>query len=143
METDFLQKIKEFHESPEGKKALRGFAEKIEREERRKEKAKDYVLSLSKYKFDKLVSRLIAENGEERRDKCWKERCEPYPTNLMYLLFDAAQIGGKEYQKPLDRGDEIFGGRTVKFRGYYFNWIYGQGVIQRIFNSKKQEILNI
>jgi hypothetical protein len=143
METDFLQKIKEFHESPEGKKALQEFAEKIAREHKRKEKAKDYLLSLSKYKFDKLVSRLMVQNGEERRDKCYKEGCEPYPTNLMYLLFEAASIGGKEYTKTLDRGDEIFGGGTVKFRGYYFNWIHGQGTITRIFNNKKEEIFSI
>jgi hypothetical protein len=143
MTTDFLQKIKEFHESPEGKKALQEFAEKIAREHKRKEKAKDYLLSLSKYKFDKLVSRLIAENGEERRDKCWKERCEPYPTNLMYLLFDGASLGGKQYDKVLDRGDSLFGGGTFKFRGYYFNSLYGQGVIHRIFNSRKEEIFNL
>ena len=143
MATDAFQKLKEFHESPEGKKSILEFFEKIERERKRKEKAKDYLLSLTKYKFDKLVSRLIAENGEERRDKCWKERCEPYPTHLMQLLFDGAEMGGKEYNKVLDRGDEIFGGGTFKFRGYYFNSLYGQGVIQRIFNSRKEEIFSI
>lgn len=143
MEKNVFQKLKEFHESPEGKKSILEFFEKLERERKRKEKAKDYLLSLSKYKFDKLVTRLISENGEKQRDKCWKERCEPYPTHLMYLLFEGATLGGKEYNKVLDRGDGMFGGGTFKFRGYYFNFLYGQGVIYRIFNSKKEEIFNL
>lgn len=142
MEKSMIEKLRDFLATDEGRKASEEFWAKIQREDERKIKAKEYLVSISKPKLDKLISRLIEDNGDEWRDKCWKNRYEPYPTNLMGLLFDGAIAGGKESREAL-KSKGYFSESVVKFRGYYFSRVYGQGVIFSIFNSKKEEIFSI
>lgn len=135
-----FEKFKQFLDSEEGQKSLDLFAQKLDGKRKRVERANEYLQRLKKPAFDELVLKELAKHDEEWRDRCWAKGCEPYPSNLLSLLFSVAEAFGKPFKGILDEFDQSFGGGTVSYRGYYFNWIHGQGTVLRIFNSNREEI---
>jgi len=143
MANDMLERLKSFLDSPEGIAAVERMTEKMRVEDARKQKAFEYIESLSNKELKSKLMREIAKHDDAYENKCYARGYMPHPSNLMYFVFDAAQIGGKPYKKILDDFDEAFGGGTIKYRGYYFNWIFGQGTVLRIFNNKKECIFSL
>jgi hypothetical protein len=143
MANDMLERLKAFMDSPEGIASMERMAEKMRREDERKRRAFEYIDKLSNKDLKIKLTKEIDRHDEAYKDRCYARGYMPHPRNLMYFVFDAAQIGGKPYKKILDDFDEAFGGGTIKYRGYYFNWIFGQGTVLRIFNSKKECIFSL
>jgi hypothetical protein len=135
-----LEKLKQFLDSEEGQKSMELFGKKLEAEHQRYTRANEYLQKLKKPDFDALLLKEISKHDEAWRDRCWKAGCEPYPSNLMELMFRVAEEFGKTHKGILDEFDQSFGGGTCTYRGFYFNWIHGQGTVLRIFNSNREEI---
>jgi hypothetical protein len=135
-----LNKLRAFLDSEEGQKSLEAFAQRENEKEKRYTKANQYIQSLKSKDFEDLLKKEIAKHDEAWRDRCWKAGYEPYPSNLLELLFSVAERFGKPVKQILDEFDREFGGGTFRYRGFYFNWIHGQGTVLRIFDSDKEEI---
>ena len=83
--------------------------------------------------FDKLMYRIILEHGEDWRDKCYHNGCEPFPNNKLSFILNYIEDRCKTIKVKklkIDYPNEI-----REFKGYYFQIIYGQGVITRIYNK--------
>lgn len=89
--------------------------------------------------FDKLIYRIVLEHNEDWRDKCYSEGCEPYPNNKLQFILDYVQFNGDlvKVKKLMSN----FPNRIFEFSGYYFQDIYGQGVITRIYNKKDLKLM--
>lgn len=136
----------DFFNSPEGLESIRKFAEKIEKEVVRAKKLDAYLSSLTYEQLLDLFKRVDAKHTERWKDVCYSNGYEPYPWNIVYPAFKAAELFGEDYdydqEKPLDDFDAHFGAFTKTYLGFYFNWIYGQGTILRVFDKDKKEIFH-
>jgi len=135
-----LEKLKDWFDSEEGQKSIELFGKKLEAKHQRYVRANEYLQKLKKPQFDALLLKEISKHDEAWRDRCYDKGYEPYPSNLLSLLFHVAEEFGKTHKGVLDEFDQSFGGGTRTYRGFYFNWIHGQGTVLRIFNSNREEI---
>lgn len=137
-----IENLKEFLDSPEGKESLQKWADKIRRNDDRLEKAHNIIKERGCDFFDSLISREINKYTEEYRNKCYERGYEPYPTRITGTIFAAA---GRYYdsihEEALDEFDSHFGGGTVNYMGYQFNWIHGQGTVLRIFKDGEELLM--
>ena len=89
----------------------------------------------------KLIERIEKKHDDRWRILCHNEGYEMKLWNIANVLFDAAEMFGSEHNgEPLDNFDANFGAYTILYGDLYFNWIYGQGTILRIFDKDKMEI---
>jgi hypothetical protein len=137
-----LDKLKAFMDSPEGEAWEAKYAAEIKFTEDRKIRAEAYLSSLTQEKFESILTSEIEKHGEEWKDKCYSKGCMPYPSNIMQIIFDVASDYGFQHEGYLDTFDENFGGGTSVYRNYYFNWINGQGTVQRIFNKYREQLFS-
>jgi len=89
--------------------------------------------------FDKLMYRIILEHGEDWRDKCYHNGCEPFPNNKLSFILNYIEDRCKTIKVKklkIDYPNEI-----REFKGYYFQIIYGQGVITRIYNKNDLRLM--
>lgn len=144
MSDSMLERMQAFLNSPEGEKSLREFAAKIEREAVQAKKWGDYLSTLTYEQRLELFQRVDAKHDERWRELCYSRGYEPYPWNIVHPVFKAAELYGEDYdydkEGPLDSFDEHFGAFTKLYLGFYFNWIFGQGTVLRVFDKDKQEI---
>lgn len=87
--------------------------------------------------FDSLVNRIISKNGDEWRDKCYKNGSMPYPTPLLESLFDLAEQEGEETNEPIDGLTEHFPSDIWEYKGWQFALTYGQGTCGSVYHNKK------
>ena len=137
-----LERFDKFINSEEGQRSLKEFAEELNRKHERVVKAKTYLDSLSQEEFEQKLLSEIEKHDDNWRRKCYDKGYEPYPSNLLGMVFSVADLGDEstEYNEILDDFDAHFGAGTKIYRDYYFNWIFGQGTVLRIFNKNKEEI---
>ena len=138
-----IEKFKAYLESPEGKadldKELKDIAAKAKLDEGRFRRFEDW---LKNNDFDKLLYRLILEHGEEWREKCWYDGFEVSPNNK--LSFVIQYITENHAPVKVNELDCVFANSIWQFKGYYFQMIWGQGVITKIFNKDDlRELLTI
>lgn len=143
MSNKMLEEMRAFMKTPEGKASMERMKAKIQREGERKRRAFEYINNLTREEFELKLAKEIARHDRAYEDRCYAKGHMPHPRNLMYFVFNAAEIGGRPYNKQLDEFDVNFGGGTIKYRGHYFNWIFGQGTVLRIFNPKKECIFSL
>lgn len=93
--------------------------------------------------FDSLIGRLILEHDDNYRDKCYKNGYEPYPNNKLTILFELIQIEGEEIEKIDFKNDTHFKNTVYKYKNYYFQFIYGQGTITKIYDQNHENIFSI
>ena len=91
--------------------------------------------------FDNFIGRIIREHGEDYCDMCYKKGCEPYPNNKYYLLLKLVEIEGEQVDKNIF--DCCFPNQVIKYNNYYFQWIWGQGVINNIYDNRKELLLSL
>ena len=83
--------------------------------------------------FDKLMFRIIFEHNDKYYDMCYSKGCEPYPNNKLDFILQYVDIYGKVViVKKLKCN---FSSTIYEFNGYYFEFVYGQGVIITIYNK--------
>lgn len=100
-------------------------------------------LSFEKYlktnDFDLLMYRIVLEHGNDWRDKCYHNGYEPYPNNKLSFILNYVEDRCniiKIKKLFIDLPNEI-----REFNGYYFQHIYGQGMITRIYNKKDFKLI--
>jgi hypothetical protein len=93
--------------------------------------------------FNTLLYRMILKHDDEYRSRCYERGYEPYLNNIMRFIFKyVTQRGGKQVE--VRELDNLFNNKIWEFNGYYFQIIWGQGVILKIFNKEdSREIFTI
>ena len=133
--------LKDFAESEEGKafhKEYFGNLQKIQDiQEGRYRKFEKYLES---HDFDKLMQRLILENGDKWREKCWHKGYEPYPTNKLGFLIEYLLHNYEPIEVP-EIEPKHFPSTIYFFKGYYFQTICGQGCFHRIYNKENMKMI--
>lgn len=84
--------------------------------------------------FNKLLYRLILiHNSDEYRDNCYHNGYMPMPNNILQFILD--YIIDRYAPITVNILDCDFPNEIRFFKGYYFQNIYGQGVIIKIINK--------
>lgn len=89
--------------------------------------------------FDKLIYRIILEHDENWRDSCYEKGHEPHPNNKLTFILNYIEDRGNIVK--VDEIDSEYPNEIFEFKGYYFQDIYGQGVITKIYNKKDLKLL--
>jgi hypothetical protein len=89
--------------------------------------------------FDKLIYRLIDEHNDEYIDKCYNNGYQPYPNNKLNFLLN--YLCEKYKERNVKELDSDFMNTIRQYKGYYFQIIYGQGSIMRIYNKRDFRLL--
>jgi len=85
--------------------------------------------------FDTLLYHIILKHGDGYRSRCYENGYEPYPNNIMRFIFSyIIERGGKEVNKK--EFDVPFLNQIFEFNGYYFQIVWGQGSIMKIYNKE-------
>lgn len=126
-------------ESPESDEYFNNLKKDQDIKEQRFQRLEEY---LKTHDFDVFLQKIIKDNGDEWRIKCYKKGFQPYPTNLMQLLYDYVEKHGIA-QELGSVDDNAFESSLYLFKGYYFQLFCGQGCVIRVFNSNKEIILTI
>ena len=137
--TDKLNDYLEFLKTPEWEESIRKFQEELQLEEDRKINNIERIKKMfnDQETFDSLVNRIISKNGDEWRDKCYKNGVMPYPTQLLTSLFDLSEIYGVEITEPIDDLTEHFPSDIYEYKGWQFSLTYGQGTCGSVYHNKK------
>jgi hypothetical protein len=117
----YTKKLRDFLESPEGKKSMSNFAKKIKREGERRNQAWEFLESLSEERFEELLEKMIVreEIFEEREYQKGKLKS----SNVFNTVFNAILENSKE---ECDDDNMFFGGGSI-YRGYEWKIFVGQG----------------
>jgi hypothetical protein len=127
------QRLKEWEESGEADKWVKKYAEQQDAKDRRSLK----LNSLDDEAFERFMQKVFVDNGEEWKEKCFYNGCEPYPTNLMYLAIDTARLYGEDVSQASADAGASFPEQVNFYRGYYFSTIYGQGASSSIMTEEQ------
>jgi hypothetical protein len=131
-----LKKIDEWVESDEGKT----YFEK----ERKKliikgERYLRFEKWLENNDFDILINKLISEHNNEYREKCYNNGFEPYPNNKLAFIIDYVV---DNYESIIvTQINSVFPNQIWCFKEYYFQMIWGQGVLTNIYKIKDLKLL--
>ena len=136
--SSMLEKLKEFMESDEGKRAMDEWAEKNENQ------YNILVSQLERFhakfgnitEFDNILTRIMNKyNSDFYRDKWYGIGIEP-PENLYWFLFEyAKKYGRKCTDGEWEKYSNIFTSELYFVHGYFFNRMDGQGSIIKISKS--------
>lgn len=130
------KKIDEFFESEEGIAYLE--KERIKKiiEQERYDRFENW---LKHNDFDKLLYKVVLKHDADYVAKCWHNGCEPYPNNVLTFIIDYV-INISETVNVQELRCK-FSNDIWYFKGYYFQMIYGQGVITRIYNKEDMRLI--
>lgn len=117
----YTKKLRDFLESPEGKKSMSNFAKKLKIESERRNQAWEFLESLSEERFEELLEKMIVreEIFEEREYQKGKLKS----SNVFNTVFNAILENSKE---ECDDDNMFFGGGSI-YRGYEWKIFVGQG----------------
>jgi len=91
--------------------------------------------------FDKLMYRLINEHNDDYAEKCYHNGCEPYPNNKLSFLLSYITRDGISHPIEVKKIKVDFPNDIWEFKGYYFQFIFGQGTMIRIYNKDDMRLL--
>jgi hypothetical protein len=136
-----LKALRDFLDSPEGEAHLKEYFGEIAYKQKIAEgRYRRFEEWLKRNDFDKLMYRLIMENGEEWQEKCWHKGYEAYPNNKLAFIIDYLVHN----YEPIDVSaiePEHFPSTIYFFKGYYFQTICGQGCFHRIYNKEDMRMV--
>lgn len=140
MSKTMFENFIKFIDSPEGKIDIENYFNKINgMYEIQKKRYKRFEEWIETNDFDRLMYRLILEHDADYIDKCQYNGYMPFPNNKLDFVvnyvfheFETIKVG----QLDCDFPNEI-----RCFKGYYFQHIYGQGTILRIYNKDDLKML--
>lgn len=90
--------------------------------------------------FSQTLYKLIKKHNDEYKDKCLSKGFELYPNNVLNLIFKHVFNTVKSGSQVVDFN---YPGETYYYRGFFFEIIFGQGVVVIIYNENKNVILSI
>ena len=135
----FKKIIEEFPETPEGKLYFENMKSQHELKLKRYLRFEEW---LKNNDFEALMFRLIHEHNEDYREKCYHKGYEPFPNCKLAFLIDYITHNREDIRVP--ELDCDFSNQIWFFRGYYFQMVWGQGVITNIFNAEdKRHVLQV
>ena len=130
------RKLEEWAKSPE----YEAYCEKI---------GKQYELQLKRFAkfeewlkyndFDKLIQRLISEHDDKYHEKCYNKGYQPYPNNKLSFLVD--YVVHKFEPIKVTELNCNFSNEIWFYKGYYFQMVYGQGVLTNIYDKETMELI--
>jgi len=82
--------------------------------------------------FDTTFYMLILKHDDVYRNKCYNNGYEPTPNNVLMFILDYVEM--KCSPVVVNELECEFNNITWEFNKYYFQLIYGQGIITRIYN---------
>jgi len=139
MDVDELQKeMDEWVESPEGNAYFENMKIKRSIQESR------YMLFekwLETNDFDKLMYRLILEHNDDYISKCYHNGYEPYPNRKLNFIIEYVTKNIKPNTTIVKELECDFSNAVWEFKGYYFQYIHGQGTIFRLYNKDDLRLL--
>lgn len=89
--------------------------------------------------FDDLMLRIIEEHNDNWINNCYLKNCKPYPNNKLSFILEYVERKGEKVI--VNEIKSNFVNEIFEFKGYYFQMIYGQGVITKIYNKADKRIL--
>jgi hypothetical protein len=132
-----LEAIKEFPNTPEGKKYFENMRKindiKVSRYKR-------FEKWLENNDFDELMLRLIHEHNDDYVEKCYHNGYEPYPNRKLAFIIDYL-VHNYEAIEVAEIEPEHFPSTIFFFKGYYFQTICGQGCFHRIYNKEDMRMV--
>lgn len=137
-----IQKTIDWLNSDEGRAKAEEFAKELAEKRKIKKKRFDrFEAWLEKNDFDSLIYRLIHEHDDDYFDKCYHQGFEPFPNNKLQFVFDYVFERGSKPKKIPKKLECDFANAVVEFKGYYFQIIWGQGAIERIWNKEDKKLI--
>jgi hypothetical protein len=123
--------IQNFVNSDEGKAY---FEKDRKKDELQKLRYQRFEKWLETNDFDKLLYKQILIHNDDYCTKCYHNGYEPMPNNVLSFIID--YISHNYESIIVNDLDCDFSNDIWFFKGYYFQQIYGQGVITKIFNKE-------
>jgi hypothetical protein len=135
---DMKEKIDDWFESPAGQEYFNIIAEKHKILNQRHKRFEEW---LKNNDFDKLMYRLINEHNDDYIDNCYHNGYQPYPNNK--LNFVIGYVTKDDVPHPINVKEikSDFPNEIWEFNDYYFQLIYGQGTLIRIYNKADMRLL--
>jgi len=133
-----LNEFKNYLDSPRGKKYINKLSEKHMIQKNRYELFEKW---LETNDFDKLIYRLILEHDDEYMDKCYHNGFEPYPNNKLSFVVDYIMKDDIPHPITVKYLECDFPNTIYEFKGYYFQHIFGQGTMLRIYNKDDEKLI--
>jgi hypothetical protein len=138
-----IEKLKTLLNSEEGQALMRKFVEeRVKKQEIANGRYRKFEKFLETHDFDEIMQRLIAENGDEWRGKCYKKGYMPHPNNKLAFLIDYV-VHNYEPITVDELECEHFPDGIWFIKGYYIQMIWGQGVLTNIFDKNKKFLLQV
>ena len=136
---DMVERLKAFLESEDGKESSRKFAEKMlfKRELKKKHIEKIKKMFHDQETFNILVNKILNRHDDAYVDKCYKNGYMPHPMNLLYSLFDLANIEGVELTESLDDLTENWPSEIHEYMDWQFAVTHGQGSVCSVYYKKE------
>jgi len=129
-------------ESPEGIASTKKYFEKLaEKQALQNSRFKRFEEWLENNDFDKLMYRLILEHGDDYIDKCYHNGFMPFPNRKLSFVIDYVTRDDVPHPVSVKELECDFANDIWEFRGYYFQNIFGQGTITRIYNKDDLRLL--
>ena len=137
-----IDKLREFMNSEEGELWLEEQSRKAKLKNERILKLHERLSSLSDEEFSQFIGKLISKHDDAYEDRMYSQGIMPHPNRLLSLAFDVAIEIGVTVE-PFDEFPQIFPSDTVEYRGFYFEYVYGQGTVSRIYSPEKLLIFQL
>ena len=137
-----IDKLREFMNSEEGERWLEEQSRRARLKNERIRKLHERLSSLSDEEYAQFIDKLISKHDDAYKDRMYSQRIQPHPNMLLSLVFDVAIEIGVPVE-PFDEFPQIFPSDTVDYRGFYFEYVYGQGTVSRIYSPQKLLIFQL
>ena len=133
---DFTKSINEWAESDSGKKYFENVIVALKSKHFRFNSFEEW---LKHNDFDDLLYRLINKHDDKYCERCYHNGYETKPNNALSFIIDYVIRNNKTVNVPAINCD--FPNKIWEFNEYYFQLIWGQGVITNIYNKDDMKLL--
>lgn len=139
MRIDAEKMIEELHEWAESDEGCAYFERERKRNEIKVNRFRHFEKYVETIDFDELMYRLILEHDEDWREKCREMGHEDHPNNKLGFIIDYLVHNLEPVIVP--QLDCPFSNQIWFYKGYYFQMIWGQGVVTKIYNKEDMKEL--
>lgn len=131
--SEMLDKLRAFLDTPEGKKSLEDFSNKLVREQEHRDRCMERMWNRIKDNIDGSIEHLLNwYESDKYRDREYKMGYEPRE-DLLWVLLDVAEKYGRECtQEEVDIYANMFTGDMFVLGSYVIQVMNGQGSVIRI-----------
>lgn len=136
------KKLKLYLETEEGKRGIKEyFNDLAKREKIAENRYVRFEKWLKNNNFNKLMQRLVVENGKEWSEKCYHKGYQPYPNNKLSFIIKYVTNKYSHINVPQLKSKYYFPNQIWFFKGYFFKMTWGQGVLTEVFDKDFKQII--